>query len=54
MEAKQEQSVSIMTNFGDEEEQLAGYGCPECGYPIVIESGLEVCYHCGWSKEEKE
>ena len=22
--------------------------CPVCGYPIVLEEGLEVCYRCGW------
>ena len=33
-------------------EELAGYNCPLCGYPIVIEMGLEVCYHCGWNKDE--
>lgn len=38
----------------DEDEQLAGYACPVCGYPIVLESGLEVCYCCGWSKDEEE
>ena len=27
--------------------------CPVCGYPKVIESGLEVCYRCGWSEEDK-
>ena len=42
-------------NFIDEEdyEQLAGFNCPCCGYPIVIEMGLEVCYRCGWSKEDE-
>lgn len=49
MEAKQEQSVSTMTN----DEEKAGYDCPLCGYPIVIEQGLEVCYNCGWANEEK-
>jgi uncharacterized Zn finger protein (UPF0148 family) len=32
------------------EEQLSGDNCPICGYPIVIEQGLEVCYRCGWYK----
>lgn len=36
----------------DEKEQLTGNNCPRCGYPTVIEYGLEVCYGCGWSKEE--
>ena len=26
--------------------------CPICGNPIVYESGLAVCYYCGWSEEE--
>lgn len=49
MEVKQEQLLSTLT----EDEQLAGYNCPVCGYPIVIEMGLEVCYNCGWSGEDK-
>lgn len=50
MEDSQEQSV-----FTTIDEQLAGYACPICGYPIVIEYGLEVCYQCGWSIDtEKE
>jgi competence CoiA-like predicted nuclease len=44
-----------MTNEFDleESEQLAGYNCPVCGYPVVVEMGLELCYHCGWSKGEE-
>lgn len=38
----------------DEDEQLTGYNCPVCGYPIVIEMGLEVCYNCGWTKDDIE
>lgn len=49
MEQAQEQSLSILI---DEDEHLTGNNCPRCGYPTVIEYGLEVCYHCGWSKEE--
>ena len=49
MEVKQEQLLSTST----EDEQLTGYNCPVCGYPIVIEMGLEVCYNCGWSGEDK-
>lgn len=30
------------------DEELSGDNCPICGYPIVIEQGLEVCYRCGW------
>ena len=33
--------------FEDEEERLAGYNCPMCGYPVVIECGLELCFRCG-------
>lgn len=51
MEVKQEQSVSTMTN---EDEQLTGDNCPSCGYPLVLEFGLEVCYNCGWSNERKD
>jgi hypothetical protein len=36
----------------NDNEQLAGYDCPMCGYPIVIEMGLELCYHCGCNKDE--
>ena len=36
------------------DEELAGYNCPRCGYPVVIEMGLELCYGCGWSKNEEE
>lgn len=28
--------------------------CPICGNPIVYEQGLEVCYYCGWSKEDMD
>ena len=65
METTKELSVCTMTNkqlqedIGenrqlpeDEDEHLTGNNCPRCGYPTVIEYGLEVCYHCGWSKEE--
>ena len=23
--------------------------CPECGSPVIHESGCIVCYSCGWS-----
>lgn len=29
-------------------EALTNYTCPLCGYSIVNESGLDVCYSCGW------
>ena len=64
MEAQQPQSLSISTNktlYADikqnqqeDNEELAGYNCPRCGYPVVIEMGLELCYGCGWSKDEEE
>lgn len=38
----------------DEDEQLTGDNCPVCGYPIVVEMGLEVCYNCGWTKDDME
>lgn len=37
-----------------DDEQITGDNCPECGYPTVLESGLEVCYKCGWYKDEAE
>lgn len=44
-----------MTNpFDNEEEILSGYNCPICGYPIVQEDGLDVCYNCGWSEDEDD
>lgn len=67
MEALQQQSLSISTNktlYADikenqvinEEnyEEEAGYNCPRCGYPIVLEGEWELCYRCGWSKDEEE
>lgn len=46
-----------MTNefFEDDgEEHLAGHNCPNCGYPMVVEEGLTVCYKCGYVPEEDE
>ena len=37
-----------------DEEQLANYNCPNCNYPVVLESGLEVCYYCGWYKGQEQ
>ena len=64
MEAQQPQSLSISTNktlYADikqnqqeDDEELAGYNCPRCGYPVVIEMGFELCSGCGWSKDEEE
>lgn len=62
MEAIPQQSLSILTNKtlysdikqNEKDEELAGYNCPRCGYPVVIEMGLELCYSCGWSKDEEE
>ena len=64
MEAQQQQLSCTLTNKTlyadikenqqqDDDEQLAGYNCPNCGYPVVIEMGLEVCYKCGWSKDDE-
>ena len=44
---------SVFTTIEDDEE-LAGYNCPICGYPIVIELGLELCYCCGWCAEDEK
>ena len=44
-----------MINIESENETLAGYHCPCCGYPVVREEAgeqtFEVCYHCGWLNE---
>ena len=40
-------STSIDNNW-DIHESLTGDSCPICGYPIVLEEDLEVCYACGW------
>lgn len=42
----------IKTN--QDEEIITGENCPCCGYPLVEEFGLAVCYNCGWSEEDKE
>lgn len=26
--------------------------CPMCDYPLELEYGCSVCYHCGWSMNE--
>lgn len=43
-----------MINDEDDKEILTGHFCPDCGYPLVLEYGLEVCYHCGFSREESD
>ena len=35
----------------EDDETITGNNCPRCGYPLVIECGLDVCYHCGWSED---
>lgn len=40
--------------FGDTQEELTEDNCPVCGYPIVLEEGLEVCYSCGWYRGMEE
>lgn len=40
--------------ISEDKEQLAGYVCPKCGYPVVVEYGLELCYQCGWTIEEEK
>ena len=40
--------------FGDIQEELTEDTCPVCGYPIVLEEGLEVCYSCGWYRGMEE
>ena len=45
--------LKLPLDWGDEDEKLTGDVCPVCGYPIVLEYGLEVCYRCGWSREDE-
>ena len=45
------QKAVDLSSLPDEDEELTGDNCPICGYPIVLEYGLEVCYCCGWSKD---
>lgn len=40
--------------FGERQEELTEDNCPVCGYPIVLEEGLEVCYSCGWYRGMEE
>ena len=40
--------------FGEVQEELTEDKCPVCGYPIVLEEGLEVCYSCGWYRGMEE
>ena len=51
-DAMDEYQKNIDLLFEDEDERLAGYPCPVCGYPVVVEFGLDVCYKCGWFKNE--
>lgn len=49
-----EEDIAENANINNEDdEELAGYNCPRCGYPIVIEMSLELCYSCGWTKDER-
>lgn len=52
MKTKDIQELSA--NIGIDDEQLTGDNCPICGYPIVLECDLEVCYNCGWSKDDED
>ena len=49
MKMEQNQELYAFTTT-DDDEILTGDDCPVCGYPIVLEQGLEVCYRCGWYK----
>lgn len=44
----------INKDYMKDDEKLMDYNCPVCGYPIVLESDLEVCYNCGWFKHDEE
>ena len=50
-DAMNEYQKNIDRLLEDDEEKLAGYACPVCGYPVVLEYGLELCYKCGWSND---
>ena len=55
MARKQEKLLSTsIDNHWDIHESLTGDNCPNCGYPIVLEEGLEVCYKCGWYKGQED
>jgi uncharacterized Zn finger protein (UPF0148 family) len=54
MKNKQLQEDINKNQIADENEQLTGDNCPVCGYPIVLEFGLEVCYGCGWFKDDEQ
>ena len=54
MEQLQQQFVCTTTNEPDEdwyEEEPTEAPCPCCGYPLVVEYGMLVCYRCGWSED---
>ena len=48
MEHNQESSAFTTIN-----EELSGYTCPQCGYPMVVEGEIDVCYKCGWWQDRK-
>lgn len=47
-ENRYQEHIDAMFNEKSD-EILTEFNCPVCGYPIVLEYGLEVCYSCGWS-----
>lgn len=49
-----EADIAENQTINEDDEELAGYNCPRCGYPVVLEGEWELCYHCGWSKDEEE
>lgn len=54
MKMEQNQERLLSTLIDDIHESLTGDNCPVCGYPIVLEEGLEVCYGCGWYRGIEE
>lgn len=52
MKRQLEEDIKKPLTDNEDDEILSGENCQICGYPIVIEYGLEVCYKCGWSGEK--
>lgn len=53
MRKQLEEDIKKPLTDNEDDEILTDDNCPICGYPIVLEYGLEVCYSCGWAKEDE-
>lgn len=40
----------ILNKDVNDKEEIKGE-CPSCGYPLVDEMGITVCYGCGWNND---